>query len=71
MLSYKYIVVFAFTYVLANLTLLYGNFGLNTYNGNNNVPMRQDDEAVNASSLHFSEALNASSLHHFDFSLFV
>jgi hypothetical protein len=48
-----YIVGFAFTYVVENLALLYGDFGRNSGSSNNDEAMKQDDEALNALSLHF------------------
>jgi hypothetical protein len=63
----SYIVIFAFTYVLENVALLYGDFSINSYSVNNDEAMKQGNEALNASLLHFSEALKASSLHRHNF----
>ncbi len=35
-----YIIVFAYTYVLENLALLYGDFGMNTYSADGDGAMK-------------------------------
>jgi hypothetical protein len=47
------IVVFAFTYVLESLALLYRDFTMNSYSVDGDAVMKQGDEAINISLFQF------------------
>jgi hypothetical protein len=40
-LASSYIIIFAFSYMLINLALLYGDFSMNLYSGNDDEVMQQ------------------------------
>jgi hypothetical protein len=50
---WSYILVFASTYVLENFALLSRDFGMNSYRGNYDEPIKRDYELLNALLLQF------------------